>query len=109
MSGILHCCVVRISATEHVWWLFIYETMDVIRCICPALLLMFCKQSLREFYFATKTLSETGSDHINPSLRQSCFAIHNFDHVLNTAMDRTPKLSEGFHNIFPTHQLLICF
>jgi len=56
MSGILHCYVVRISVTEYVWWLFFIEPIAVIRCICPALLLMFCKQSLKEFYFVIKTL-----------------------------------------------------
>jgi hypothetical protein len=66
MSGILHCCGAKISVTEYVRWLFIFEPMAALRCICPALAMMFCKQSLREFYFAIKTLSETGSDHINP-------------------------------------------
>jgi len=82
MSGIILCFAVRISVTECVWWLFIFEPMGFIRCICSALLLMFCKQLLKEFYFVIKTLSEKSCDHINPLFWQNCFVIHNFDHCI---------------------------
>jgi hypothetical protein len=92
VSGILHCCVVRISVTEYVWCLFIFEPVALIRSICLALLLMFCKQSLKEFYFAIKTLFETGNNHINPSLWQNCFVIHIFDRCIEYCHGPYPQI-----------------